>query len=235
MLSSSDAITPPRLTSPHLASVDCNPVVANKTQNICMIATHNSHTLAEAHYCSHEPLLIAGQQRVAPDPGVHHLRHLRPGGAPADPPPPLPRCLCGQVRSLTPGLTTDHYIVCCQDQGPAAGHGVSVHCGPGGPGPGISERRLPRGWGHGAAQRPGEERGQGRDRRHQGPGQHGLQHLQRRQQGPGLRADTHGQCWVRPGVVRIMSDCDNIYRNNRSHMMKYEEGVIPMASDRDDR
>ena len=40
---------------------------------------------------------------------------------------------------------------------------------------------------------------------------------------------------MRPGVVRIMSDCDNIYRNNRSHMMKYEEGVIPMASDRDDR
>lgn len=42
---------------------------------------------------------------------------------------------------------------------------------------------------------------------------------------------------MRPGGgsgVRIMSDCDTIF-SNRSHMMKYEEGVIPMASDRDDR
>ena len=85
--------------------------------------------------------------------------------------------------------------MCCQDQGPAAGHGVSVHCGPRGPGPGLSEWRLPRRWGDGVARGPGEERGQGRGG-HQGPDQHGLQHLQRGQQGPELRADTHGQCWV---------------------------------------
>ena len=31
-----------------------------------------------------------------------------------------------------------------------------------------------------------------------------------------------------------LSYSDNNF-SNRSHMMKYEEGVIPMASDRDDR
>ena len=59
------------------------------------------------HVIRDDTLLFSGQQRVAPDPGVHHLWHLWPCLLPADPPPPLSRRLCGQVTYLR-RLTTSH-------------------------------------------------------------------------------------------------------------------------------
>ena len=108
MLSSPDAITSPRLKKPHLDSVDCNQVVANKVLICMMLLLPHTHIIKnDMPMITDELLLFPGQQRVAPDPGVHHLGHLWPGLLPADPPPPLTRRLCRQVTFLR-RLTTCH-------------------------------------------------------------------------------------------------------------------------------